>query len=84
MQESLGPTEFFKGAMGAVVTRKAKLIKVLEEPTTFTTLTMQFPALPAGTGAVNPNTISYDAMQEIRDVATFRLATGAIQVIYHF
>lgn len=82
MQDQLGPTEFFSGAMTAIVTRKVKLIKVIVEPTTFAVLTFQFPATPANGEAVNPATLAYDAMQEIRDVASFKLATGGIQVIY--
>jgi hypothetical protein len=81
MQDQLGPTEFWDGAMAAVVTRKTKVIKVVEQAT-FTTLTMQFPATPATTGAANPNALTYPAQAEIRDVASFRLATGSIQAIY--
>lgn len=81
MQNQLGPVEFWDGPMGAVVTRKTKVIKVMEEAT-FTTLTMQFPATPATSGAANPNALTYPALAEIRDVASFRLLTGSIQVIY--
>jgi hypothetical protein len=81
MQDQLGPTEFWDGAMSAVVTRKTKVIKVIEDAA-FTTLTMQFPATPATTGAANPNALSFPALAEIRDVASFRLASGSIQVIY--
>lgn len=81
MQDELGPVEFWDGPMAAVVTRKVKLIKVVETAT-FTTLTMQFPATPATTGAANPNALTYPSLAEIRDVASFRLLTGSIHVIY--
>lgn len=81
MQDELGPVEFWDGPMGAVVTRKVKLLKVVEEAT-FTSLTMQFPATPATAGAANPSTMTFPALAEIRDVASFRLLTGSIQVIY--
>lgn len=81
MQDELGPVEFWDGPMAAVVTRKVKLLKVLEDAT-FTSLTMQFPATPATTGAANPSAIAFPALAEIRDVASFRLLTGSIQVIY--
>lgn len=82
MQDQLGPTEFWDGPMGAVVARKTKLIKVVETAT-FTTLTMQFPATPATAGAADPNALTYPALAEIRDVASFRLLTGSIQAIYN-
>ena len=81
MQEYLGPVEFFDGAMAAVVTRKVKVIIVVEQAA-FTTLTLQFPATPPTTGAANPNALSFSPLAEIRDVASFRLASGSIQVIY--
>lgn len=81
MQDQLGPVEFWKGAMGAVVTRRTKVVKIMEAAA-FTTLTMQFPATPATAGAVNPSTLSFPPLAEIRDVASFRLLSGAIQVIY--
>ena len=82
MQSQLGATEFFAGAGTVTVTRKAKVIKMLEA-STFTVLTMQFPATPAATDAVAGTTRTFPATTELRDVATFRLATGAIQVIYN-
>lgn len=81
MQDKLGPVEFWKGAMAAVITRKTKVIIVMETAV-FTTLTMQFPATPATTGAVNPSTLTFPALAEIRDVASFRLLSGSIQTIY--
>jgi hypothetical protein len=69
--------------MGAVVTRKAKVIRVVEAAA-FTNLTMQFPkSAPASTGAVNPSTLAFPAFFEIWDVAAFQLTSGAIEVIYH-
>lgn len=84
MRTTLGPTEFFSGAMAAVITKKVKKIIVIADAT-FTTLTMQWPPSPTGTGAVAPTTLTFlaAAKYEIEDVASFRLATGAIQVIYH-
>lgn len=82
MQDQLGPTEFFGGAMTTTVNRKVKVIKVIEESTTFAVLTFMFPTSPRHPEAVDPTTLTYDAMQEIRDVAAFKLASGGIQVIY--
>lgn len=83
MQNQLGATEFFTGAGTVVVSRKAKLIKMLAA-STFTTLTMQFPATPASVDAVTGETPrSFPPLYELRDVSTFRLLTGQIQVIYN-
>lgn len=82
MQEQLGPTEFWDGAMGASVVRPVKVLRVMEDAT-FTVLTMQFPATPATAGAADPVDLSYPATTELRDVASFQLATGSIQVIYN-
>lgn len=81
MQDQLGPVEFWNGPMGAVVVRKTKVINVLADAT-FTTLTMQFSATPATAGAANPSALTFPALAEIRDVASFRLLTGSIQTIY--
>lgn len=81
MQDQLGPTEFWDGPMAGPLVRKTKVLRVIEDAT-FTVLTMQFPATPATTGAADPTDISYPATMEIRDVASFQLLTGSIQVIY--
>lgn len=81
-QQYVGPIEYFDGVMGAVVTRKVKVIRVVEDAA-FTTLTMQFPGTPATSGAANPSTLSFPATFEIWDVASFRLLSGSIQVVYH-
>jgi hypothetical protein len=56
-------------------------LKVVEDAV-FSVLTMQFPATPATTGAADPVTMNYPALIELRDVASFKLASGSIQVIY--
>lgn len=78
----VGPIEYFDGAMGAVVARKVKVIRIVEDAA-FTSLTMQFPTDPATAGAADPATLSFPATFEIWDVASFRLASGSIQVVYH-
>lgn len=81
---TLGPTEFFTGPMSAVITRKVKMIKIVADAI-FTTLTMQFPGTPTvGNGVVNPNTLTFTSNSSywIEDVASFRLLSGSIQVIY--
>lgn len=84
MQEYLGPTEFWDGAMADPVVRKTKVIKIVES-STFTVLEMQFPNTPATTGAADAvalSSVTFPATFEIRDVASFQLATGSIQAIY--
>lgn len=81
MQDQLGPVEFWDGAMASPVVRKVKVLKILENAA-FTVLTMQFPATPATTGAADPADLAFPATLEIRDVASFQLASGSIQVIY--
>jgi len=81
-QQYVGPVEWFDGAMGAVVARKVKVIRIVEDAA-FTTLTMQFPTTPATSGAVAPSVLTFPATFEIWDVASFRLLSGSIQVIYH-
>lgn len=78
-----GPTEFFSGAGGSVINRKVKVLRVLSA-TVFTTLTMQFPAAPAGGSAVAPTAVTYPAGYDLWDVATFRLASGSVQAIYNY
>lgn len=83
MRTTLGPTEFFTGPMGSVITKKVKMIKIVADAI-FTTLTMQFPGVTVGNGIVNPSTLTFlaAARYEIEDVASFRLLSGSIQVIY--
>lgn len=77
-----GPTDVFSGAMGAAVTRKVKCIRIIATAA-FTSLSFQFPASTAG--AAGPETIAaYPALFELYDVASFRLASGSIQVIYDY
>jgi len=78
----VGPVEWFDGAMGAVVTRKVKVIRVVEDAV-FATLTMQFPKTPPTSGAAAASALSFPATFEIWDVAAFQLTSGSIQVIYH-
>lgn len=81
-QEYLGPIEYFDGAMAGVVTRKVKVIRVIEDAA-FTELEMQWPGAPPTTGAADPATIAFPALFEIWDVEAFQLASGSIQVVYH-
>jgi hypothetical protein len=81
MQDQLGPVEFFSGAMAAASTRKAKVIKCLEA-VTFSTLVMQFPAGPADASAVAPTAVTFPPLFDLRDVKSFRLATGSVEVVY--
>ena len=79
--QALGPTEFFTGAMGAVITRKVKEIRCLSA-VTFTTLTFQFQTATSSPAPVNPNTITYPVYTVLSYIESFRLLTGSIQVIY--
>ena len=79
---ALGPTEYFTGAMNAVITRDVKEIRCITA-VTFTTLTMQFVAGTTSPAPVNPNTLTFPALWIIGYVASFRLLTGSIQVIYN-
>lgn len=80
-QQYVGPIEYFDGTSIEVV-RKVKVIRVIEDAV-FTTLVMQFPTTPATSGASDPADISFPATFEIWDVASFELASGSIQVVYH-
>jgi hypothetical protein len=79
--QALGPTEFFTGAMNAVIVRNVKEIHCLGA-VTFTTLTFQFPAGTVSPAPVNPNTITYPVLSVLSYIESFRLLTGSIQVIY--
>jgi len=83
MRTSLGLNEFFTGPMSSVITRKVKRIKIVSDAV-FTTLTMQFPAGTVGNGAVNPSTLTFlaSAPYILEDVASFRLLSGSIEVVY--
>lgn len=81
-QELRGPTEFFDGAMAAVITRKVKVIHIIEDAV-FTTLTMQWPQTPASAGAAVATSLSFPGYFQLWDVASFRLLSGSIQVVYH-
>lgn len=80
--QQVGPIEFFDGAMASPVVRKTKVIRVVENAV-FSELVMQFPTTPATSGAADPANITFPAMFEIWDVASFELASGSIQVVYH-
>jgi len=81
--DSLGPVEFFSGAMGTVITRKVKRIMIISDAV-FTTLTFQFPQSPASAGAVAATTLTFPVGMSypLTYIASFRLASGAIEVIY--
>lgn len=78
---SPGAVGIFSGAMATAITRYVTKIKILEDAV-FTTLTFKFDA--GETQQVNPNTVTYLAGSSItlREVKTFRLASGSIMV--HF
>jgi hypothetical protein len=78
---ALGPTEFFTGAMASVIDRNAKEIRCITA-VTFTTLTFQFIAGTTSPAPVAPTTITYPVGYVVGYVATFRLLTGSIQVVY--
>jgi hypothetical protein len=78
--EETGPTDIFTGAMASVITRRVKRIQVMVA-CTFTTLTFMYPSGEAqATSATAP---TYPPLAEIRDVKTFRLATGTVLVTFY-
>lgn len=80
MNENLGQTEFFDGAMTATVTRNTLKIVVLETAV-FETLEMMYPGDHAE--AADPADITFPALTELYHVKSFKLDSGSIQAIYY-